>query len=122
VVLSRTFEPPDLLVASVTGQVTARDQATVVEWIRLMLRTVGEVRLLVVLHDFQGWKQEASFANPTLWLHDHERVSKIAIVGCPEWRPTLLTFTAQPLRRIPIDYFETEAAARRWLGVAAAGT
>jgi hypothetical protein len=121
VVLSRTFEPPDLLVASVTGLVTARDQATLVDWVRNMVRTVGDVRLLVVLEHFAGWKRDASFNDVRLWLDDDDRIAKMAIVGSPAWRFALLTFIVQPLRRIPIEYFETEAAARRWLGVATAG-
>jgi hypothetical protein len=116
VVLSRAFEPPDLLVATVTGLVTSRDQATLVEWVRDTLRTLAQVRLLVVLHQFEGWKPEAPFTDISLWLQDHERVSRMAIVGKPAWRRATLTFIAQPSRRLPIEYFVNEAAARQWLG------
>ena len=47
--------------------------------------------------------------------HDDEGVSKIGIFGDPEWKPAVLTLMAQPLRRVPIAYFATEVAARRWL-------
>lgn len=120
-VLSRTFEPPDLLVADVGGVVTSRDRAVLVEWVRDMLRMVRQVRVLVLLHRFAGWKPDASFSDSRLWLQDDDRVSKMAIVGDPEWRLAMLTFIVQPLRRTPIEYFETEAAARRWLAAATAG-
>ena len=114
-VLRRVFEPPDLLIVDLAGVVTPRDQAAVVEWVRDMLRVVRQVRLLVVLHRFAGWDLDPAFADPNLWLQDDDEVSKLAIVGEPEWRQTVLTFVVQPLRRTAIEYFDTEAAARRWL-------
>ena len=117
-VLSRMFEPPDLLVATVGGLVTAGDQAALVVWVRDTLETIDHVRVLILLDRFEGWRADASFTDPTLWLHDDEGVAKMAIVGSPEWRLTTLAFILQPLRRTPIEYFETEVAARRWLGVA----
>ena len=120
-VLRRLFEPPDLLIADLAGLVTPGDQTAVVEWVREMLQIIGEVRLLVLLHRFNGWKLDSSFTDPRQWLQDHDKVAKLAIVGDPEWRVSMLNFIVQPLRRTPIEYFETEAAARQWLGVAAAG-
>jgi hypothetical protein len=119
-VLRRTFEPPNLLVADLAGVVTPADQSALVEWVRDMLLILREVRLLVVLHRFGGWQLDSSFADPRQWLQDHDNVARLAIVGEPEWRLTMLTFVVQPLRRTPIEYFETEAAARHWLGVDAA--
>lgn len=120
-VLSRGFEPPDLLAATLTGVVTAADQATLVAWVRETLQRLGEVRLLVRLRDFGGWAPDASLEDVRLWLQDSDRVARMAIVGDAAWRISLLTFIAQPLRRTPIEYFDNEADARRWLGRAAAG-
>jgi hypothetical protein len=118
-VLSRVFEPPDLLVATIGGLVTAKDQAGLVAWVRDTLEAIDHVRLLIVLDRFEGWMADGSFSDPTLWLHDDEGVSKMAIVGAAEWRLAMLTFIVQPLRRTPIEFFESEGAARRWLGVPA---
>jgi hypothetical protein len=118
-VLSRTFEPPDLVLVDVAGLITPRDQAVLVEWAREMLEIVREVRLLVVLHDFGGWKPDAAFGDTRLWLQDSDRVSKMAIVGDAHWRMSILAFIAQPVRQMPVEYFEEEAAARRWLGLPA---
>jgi hypothetical protein len=75
------------------------------------------VRILIVLDAFGGWVPDASIYNSRSWLGDDERVSRIAVVGRPEWRRSVLTLIAQPIRRLPIRYFDTETAARQWLGV-----
>jgi hypothetical protein len=69
----------------------------------------------VSLEQFAGWNVNDYVDGDAWWLQDDEGVSMIAIVGEPEWKLAVLTVIAQPLRRIPIRYFETEAAARQWL-------
>lgn len=118
--LERSFEPPDLVVAAVGGVVTQRDQALLVEWVRSAIGLVGSVKVLVHLHQFAGWRASESIDDDTWWLRDDEGISRIAVVGPPEWRTTILTVIAQPLRLIPIRYFEAEPAARAWLQIAAA--
>jgi hypothetical protein len=118
-VLTKTFEPPDLVVIALSGVVAASDQADLVRWVRHNVRTAGAVRLLVQLELFGGWNAAGSLDDTGLWLQDDKDVSKIAIVGARAWRRTVLTVIGQPLRTIPIDYFETEAAARQWLATEA---
>ena len=118
-VLTKTFEPPNLVVITLGGVVTPTDQADLVRSVREAVRSAGPVRLLVLLELFGGWHPSASLDDAALWLQDETDVSKIAIVGAPAWRRAVLTVIGQPLRRIPIDYFETEAAARRWLATEA---
>ena len=120
-VVNRRFEPPDLLIASLRGVVTSQEQANLLDWIRTSIRRVGNVRLLVLLEAFGGWHPGEPFAS-TSWLHDDEGVTHMAVVGQPEWRDGVMTFIAQPLRHMPIRYFTTEAAARRWLGPHLAGS
>jgi SpoIIAA-like len=116
-VLSTGIEPPDVLVATVTGTLTTGDHVRIVEWIRSTIRMAGAVRVLLKLEQFAGWTPTDASADPSLlWLDDSEPVRKVAIVGDGRWRQQALTVTAQPVRRIPIDYFETETAAREWLG------
>ena len=113
--LSARLEPPDLVTAAVGGVITTDDQLEVVKFVRAAIATVGSVRVLLMLDRFAGWKPEAKADSRALWLRDDEGVSRMAIVGDPEWRATVLTMLAQPLRRVPIAYFATEAAAKRWL-------
>jgi hypothetical protein len=112
---SRHFYPPDLVTATFAGVVTADDQTDLVSFVRTAIGTAGSVRVMLRLDHFGGWTADARFDRETLWLRDDEGVSRIAIVGNPEWRTPVLTSVAQPLRDIPIQYFATEAAARRWL-------
>ena len=121
-VRSRVFEPPDLLVANLDGVVTSSDQALLVSWVRDWIRRTGEVRLLIRLEEFAGWKADAALDEAALWLRDDEQVSRMAVVGHRTWRVAIMTILAQPLRRIPIQYFETEKAARQWLMAHAAST
>ena len=114
--LNTGFEPPDVVLATLTGVVTSADQARLVDWVRDSVRRAGAVRLLVRLERFAGWNPAAAVDDARLWLRDDEGVTTIAIVGRPEWKLEVLTLIAQPLRHIPIGYFETEAAARAWLG------
>jgi hypothetical protein len=117
-VLSKCVEPPDLLVVTLTGVMRSGDQAELIAWIRDRIRTTGPVRVLVRLIEFAGWHHaDAPIDDATHWLQDHEAVASMAIVGDPRQRLGVLTAIAQPIRRIPIEYFGREADARAWLGL-----
>jgi hypothetical protein len=111
------IEPPDVVVVTVTGMLTMGDQVRVIEAVRELIRTNGMARVVLRLDGLAGIVPVDAATDPAaLWLHDDEPVRKIAIVGEDRWRHQLLTLMAQPVRGIPIDYFETETAARAWLG------
>ena len=114
--MSAAFEPPDLVVATLGGVVTAGDQTRLVESVQQWIRDTGSVRMLVRLDGFAGWNPGAGQDRAAPWLEDDEGISKMAIVGEAEWKIPVLTLITQPLRRMPIEYFQTEAGARRWLG------
>jgi hypothetical protein len=114
-VASKGFEPPDIVVVTVSGVMSARDQGELTAWVRHAIRTIGPVRVLVLLKDFAGWRLDPSADVAALWLQDHEAVVRLAIVGDPAQRLSVLTAIAQPVRRMPIEYFTTETAARVWL-------
>jgi hypothetical protein len=116
-VVSRHLEASDLAVVTLRGVFTGYDQAELLEWFRASIRTAFGVRLLIVLESYGGWKPGEQPYGQSSWLRDDEGVIQIAIVGSTAWRMDVLTLLAAPLRGIPIKYFESEAAARRWLGV-----
>jgi SpoIIAA-like len=113
--MSAAFEPPDLVVATLSGVVTSGDQTRLVTSVQQWVREAGSVRMLVRLDTFAGWNPRAEQGTETPWLGD-EGISKMAIVGDAEWRIQVLTLITQPLRRMPIKYFDTESVARQWLG------
>lgn len=114
-VVSRRFESPDVIVARLRGVVTSEDQTELLQVVRASIRRVGNVRVLILLESFGGWNAGESFDSAESWLDDDEGVSKIAIVGRREWKLSVLMLMAQPLRELPIKYFESAAAARTWL-------
>jgi SpoIIAA-like len=114
--MSAAFEPPDLVVATLGGVVTSGDQTRLVSSVQQWIRDTGSVRMLVRLDAFAGWNPGAERDTVTPWLSDDEGISKMAIVGDVAWKIPVLTLITQPLRRMPIEYFETELVARRWLG------
>jgi hypothetical protein len=116
-VIGKQFEPPDLIVATLGGVITAVDQNEIVDWVRTGIRHLGKVRVLIAFDEFIGWMPGAGLDNKRSWFSDDESVSQLAIVGSPEWRRTVLTLIAHPIRMLPIRYFETEPEARRWLKV-----
>ena len=70
-VVSTVIEPPDVLVATVTGTLTTSDQVRIIEWIRASIRAGGAVRVLLRLERFAGWTPTDAAADPSLlWLDD----------------------------------------------------
>ena len=114
-VLNKALDPSGLVETTLTGVVTASDQVECVRFVRAAIATVGSVRVLIRLRGYIGWHHDPRLDADMLWLRDDEAVTRMAIVGAPEWRIPVLTMIAQPLRQIPIVYFNSEAAARRWL-------
>ena len=114
-VLTRCFEPPDLVEVALAGVITAADQRELVAFTRAAIRTAGHVRVLVTLLGFAGWKADTLSDRDAQWLRDDEGVARMAIVGDPVWKAMVLTMVAQPVRQVPIAYFDNEADARAWL-------
>jgi hypothetical protein len=116
-VIGKQFEPPDLIVATLGGVITADDQNEIVDWVRTGIRHLGRVRVLIAFDGFIGWMPGAGLDSKRSWFSDDESVSQLAIVGSDEWRRAVLTLIAHPIRLMPIRYFESEPEARRWLGI-----
>jgi hypothetical protein len=114
-VLSRRFEPPDLVEVVLAGVITATDQRELVTFTRAAIRTAGTVRVLVRLVEFGGWQPGGTGSRDAEWLRDDEGVARMAIVGDRGWKALVLTMLAHPVREVPISYFDNEEDARGWL-------
>jgi len=113
-VLSRWCEPSGLVGATVTGAVTRADQRELLNFVKTTVTWFGEVRILIRLERYAGRHHDDRFDPEGLWNGDNgEGVSRVAIVGEPAWK-TIAPATARH-RRVPIEYFATEGAARCWL-------
>lgn len=81
------------------------------------IESVGFVRLLCVLKDFQGWETNADWNNLDFFMRHGSMVKRIAIVGDPRWRTGALAFAAADLRKAPVKFYPDAqmAQARAWL-------
>ena len=81
------------------------------------IRQQGAVKLLCVLHAFEGWESHDGWSDMGFYTKNGDAISRIAIVGNERWRDESLMFAAAGLRRAPVEYFPESglAQARAWL-------
>jgi hypothetical protein len=114
VVVSPSCSPSGLVAATVVGAVTRADERALVSLVHAAIARFGTVRVLIRVQRYAGPHHDGRFDPEGVW--DGVRVdgiSRIAIVGEPAWK-TVPPTTARR-QRVPIEYFATEQAARRWL-------
>ena len=121
-VVSPSCSPSGLVGATVVGAVTRADQRALVNLVQAAVARFGTVRVLIRVQSYAGPHHDGRFDPDGLWDGPNvEGISKIAVVGKPAWKTVApATYRRQ---RVPIEYFATEQAARRWLvqGAAPAG-
>jgi hypothetical protein len=77
---------------------------------------LGQLRLLFVLKDFEGWEADTNWNDLTFYVKHGENVERIAIVGDARWESESMMFAAAGLRRAPVKFFVNDlASARHWL-------
>ena len=108
-------EKPDLVHVTLRGRIAPADHAALLACVAQATGRAGRVRLLIVLRDFEGWTSGEEWGDDALLLQDDSAIVKAAIVGQERWKDDVFTFVARPFRGIPIEYFDSEAAARSWL-------
>ena len=82
------------------------------------IKAVGNIKILVVLSDFQGWGKAEGWEDTSFAEKNDAYIDKIAIVGDKErWKDLVYAFTLKGLRPVPIEFFgEAEmSVARDWL-------
>ena len=80
------------------------------------MRRIGQVRLLFVLRDFEGWEPHTDWNDLTFYVKHGDHIERIAIVGADRWRSETMMFAAAGLRRAPVKFFSEDlAGARTWL-------
>jgi hypothetical protein len=78
---------------------------------------VGPVKLLVVLHDFQGSERRGNWDHATFYVAHGDDIARVAIVGPERWRDEMMMFSAAGIRKGPVEYFPEGATseALAWL-------
>jgi hypothetical protein len=114
VVVSASCSPTGLVGVTVAGAVTRADERALVYLVHAAIARFGTVRVLVRVQPYAGPHHDGRFDPEGLWGGaDVNSISRIAIVGEPAWKTVLPTTDRRP--QVPIEYFATEQAARRWL-------
>jgi hypothetical protein len=78
---------------------------------------LGSVKLLLVLDGFQGWDPADNWSDLSFYVKHGDAIQRIAIVGDERWRSESLMFAGADLRKAPVEFFPSAAAAdaRAWL-------
>ena len=105
-----------ILAARISGRFTQPELAALQASAKASIREQGQVSFLVIIEDFQGWRDSDDWSDVSFMEND-PYIKKMAIVGEKQWEELALIFSASPVRKFPIEYFlpaDIERA-RAWL-------
>jgi hypothetical protein len=105
-----------ILTARISGRFTQPEFAALQASAKASIREQGQVSFLVVIEDFQGWRDSDDWSDVSFMDND-PYIRKMAIMGEKQWQDLALIFAASWVRKFPIEYFppgELERA-RAWL-------
>ena len=80
-------------------------------------RGIKGLKVLVLLKEFQGWRQGDDWGNLDFFLQHEANIAKIAVVGEGRWEEETMTFLAAGHRSGEVRYFAPgqEQQARAWM-------
>lgn len=81
-----------------------------------LIRQHGKIRMLLYLHDFNGWTAGALWEDIKFdWKHFSD-IERLAIVGESKWQEGMATF-CKPFTTAEVKYFNHDqlADARQWI-------
>jgi len=99
-----------------TGKLTKEFYTAFVPVVDEQIKQYGKLRILFVMHDFQGWTCGAMWEDCKFDLHHWRDIERLAIVGESKWEEGMATF-CKPFTRATIKYFDHAQleAARAWV-------
>lgn len=101
---------------AIHGTLGPEDYYMVVPKTERLIAQHGKIRMLVVMHDFHGWKPGALWED-IKWNAKHLRhIERLAIVGEKTWHQWMTGF-CKPFTSAEVRYFTTTqlGAARAWV-------
>ena len=98
------------------GTLSREDYEMFVPATERMIREYGKVRLLVKMHDFEGWSAGALWEDIKWNARHFSQIERLAIVGKRTWH-RLMTGFARPFTSTQVRYFTPEqlSEARAWI-------
>ena len=105
-----------VLLLQVTDKLTKEDYALFVPDIERLIGLHGKVRLLVEMHDFQGWMAGALWADLKFDLRHFRDIERLALVGEKQWQKGMAAF-CRPFITAKVRYYDhaRKAQALTWL-------
>ncbi|MCK6472211.1 MAG: STAS/SEC14 domain-containing protein [Planctomycetes bacterium] len=105
-----------VLEAHMEGTLEKEDYARFVPEFERLLAQYGKLRVLVVMHDFHGWKIGALWEDIKFDVKHLRDIECIAVVGEKKWQERMSAF-CRPFTTAKVRYFDFDQieAARRWI-------
>jgi hypothetical protein len=112
-----THERDNVFLIDVHGTLLKKELDGVQHTLAAEISRIGPVRVLFVLSGFEGWERGADWNDLTFFVKHGDSIERMAIVGDDRWRGEALMFAGADLRKGPVEFFSSQAAAdaRAWL-------
>ncbi len=108
-----------VLSINVSGKLIKTDYANIQPEFERLVDQYGKLRVLLDMHDFDGWEAGAAWEDLKLGLAHFSDIERLAMIGEMKWQQGVATF-CKPFTKATVRYFDHEDAgeARKWLDAA----
>lgn len=115
VLLSETMEGK-VIEVQVSGRLTKDAYHEFVPATEAAIKKYGKVRILFVMHNFEGWDAGALWEDLKFDFKHFSHIERLAIVGETRWEKGMATF-CRPFTTATLKYFDIKdlEAARAWI-------
>jgi hypothetical protein len=105
-----------ILVIKLTGKLMREDYEHFVPEVEGLIKAHGKLRILVQMHDFQGWTAGALWQDIKFDLKNFRHIERVALVGDKAWEHGMAVF-CKPFTTAAIRYFQRSQAdqAEAWI-------
>ena len=107
----------NIIVLEVSQQLKLPEFNAAQSQIEKVIKKIGNIKILILTENFQGWETADGWDDFSFQNRNDSFIDKIAIVGDPEMKDSLLAFAAEGLRPVAIQYFNKSQVrnAKEWL-------
>ena len=95
----------NLAVIKVSGKLTTEDYALIVGELERLIENTRRIRLLIELHDFNGWTAGAMWEDIKFDFRHFSDIERIAVVGENRWEKGMTLFF-KPFTAAIVRYFD----------------
>jgi hypothetical protein len=105
-----------IVVIKLAGKLTNEDYEHFVPEVEGLIKKHGKLRILVQMHDFQGWTAGALWQDIKFDLKNFRHIKRLALVGERAWEHGMAAF-CKPFTTATIRYFDRSQAdqAEAWI-------